>query len=54
MLVYASEGFSSSIGMEWQLDAEGEDFEAQVWVAGEGEEGPELVEVAGCGINIVS
>lgn len=39
--------------MELQLDAEDDDFEAQVWVAGEGEEGLELVEIAGCSTNVV-
>lgn len=48
------QGLRAAVLFELEFDAEGEDFEAQVWVAGEGEEGLEGIAVVGCGRDVVS
>lgn len=54
VFVDGGEGLSAPVCTEFEFDAEGEDFEAQVRVAGEREEGLEGVEVAGRRFSIIS
>lgn len=53
-VVEGLQSFGSSVALELEFDAELEDFEAQVWLAGEGEEGLQILVGADCGGDVVS